>query len=487
MKLQRFARSRDRLGLTLLLGLIQLAASAQLLTNNGAAITIKSGGVVLVNGNISNKAGSSISNSGIIQVTGDLTSAGTLAGGTFILKGFQNQLLDAVANTSIANLQISNNGFTVSVPHNLTVTSLLTVGSGMVLTDPAATITLPDGAAILSEGNGHYVRGNLEIIRNGTNGSVDFGHGVVLDGSGQGLGTVSIVRTAGLLTPDVSFGQNFANTSYKGIDRIWTIEPASQPTGPGPVPLTFSWLSNDDHGISDFSQSRIWEQTVPGQPWAIRSAVADASGRSISASFTTLKRFTVSNAANPLPVELTRFTAERQGNNGWLRWATASEKNNDHFVVESSTDGLTFRQLGQVTGHGTSVQPQEYSYTDANLARYAAGVVYYRLHQVDKDGAESFSPVRSVGVPMSGFAVAPLPNPLRNAEALSLQVRTAEAGPATLLVTDALGRALLKKVLTLTTETNSLALPEAAQWPQGVYLLRVQQGTQHQSVKLVRE
>jgi hypothetical protein len=35
--------------------------------------------------------------------------------------------------------------------------------------------------------------------------------------------------------------------------------------------------------------------------------------------------------------------------------------------------------------------------------------------------------------------------------------------------------------------SNSLVLPEAAQWASAVYVLRVAQGTTHQTIKLVRE
>ena len=41
-----------------------------------------------------------------------------------------------------------------------------------------------------------------------------------------------ITRTTGLTTADVSFGQNFANNTRKGIDRIWRVTPAAQHTAP---------------------------------------------------------------------------------------------------------------------------------------------------------------------------------------------------------------------------------------------------------------
>ncbi|MDO7887076.1 right-handed parallel beta-helix repeat-containing protein [Hymenobacter cheonanensis] len=104
----------------------------------------------------------------------------------------------------------------------------------------------------------------------------------------------------------------------------------------------------------------------------------------------------VTTTAAPLPVVLTAFTAQRVGPAAQLGWHTASEAGNAFFVVEYSLDGITFTSLGQVPGQGTSTQPHTYSYTDANLAQYPAGPVYYRLRQVDTDGQATYSPVRTL-------------------------------------------------------------------------------------------
>ncbi|MBK7345113.1 MAG: hypothetical protein IPJ06_19660 [Saprospiraceae bacterium] len=42
--------------------------------------------------------------------------------------------------------------------------------------------------------------------------------------------------------------------------------------------------------------------------------------------------------------------------------ATASEINNDYFVVQHSTDGSRFDDLGTITGAGTSTQSHTYEF-----------------------------------------------------------------------------------------------------------------------------
>lgn len=61
--------------------------------------------------------------------------------------------------------------------------------------------------------------------------------------------------------------------------------------------------------------------------------------------------------------------------------------------MERSADGLTYQTVGKVDGFGNSVERRNYSFIDE---RPLSGLAYYRLRQVDQDGAFEFSPVVSV-------------------------------------------------------------------------------------------
>lgn len=199
--------------------------------------------------------------------------------------------------------------------------------------------------------------------------------------------------------------------------------------------------------------------------------------------------FTIPVAA-PLPVVLVSFEAQRTAQAATLTWATASETGSDYFAVESSADGKTFTEIGRVASHGTTTQSHTYQLVDANLARYGtAAVVYYRLRQVDLNGAVAYSTVRTVAVPATsgaGLTAQAYPNPAP-AASVQLALTVPTAGTATLSISDALGRPVLTRQLSLEAGANSLALPEAAQWTSGVYVLRVAQGSSYQTIKLVRE
>lgn len=98
----------------------------------------------------------------------------------------------------------------------------------------------------------------------------------------------------------------------------------------------------------------------------------------------------VFNAGAPLPVELTRFTAEPDGADIRLQWSTATEINSATFGIEHALDGQPFRELDRVPAAGWSVALQSYQW----IHRAAGpGQHYYRLHMIDLDGQEAFSPV----------------------------------------------------------------------------------------------
>lgn len=204
---------------------------------------------------------------------------------------------------------------------------------------------------------------------------------------------------------------------------------------------------------------------------------------------TSAATFTIPVAA-PLPVVLVRFEAQRTGPAATLAWATASETGSDYFAVESSLDGTTFGEVGRVASYGTTTQSHTYQLLDANLARYGAALVYYRLRQVDLGGAVAYSAVRTVAVPTAagaGLTTQAYPNPATTSAPLQLDLTAPVAGQATLTVHDALGRPVLVRQLTLAAGATSCAVPEAAQWGRGIYVLRVAQGSAYQTIKLVRE
>lgn len=89
-----------------------------------------------------------------------------------------------------------------------------------------------------------------------------------------------------------------------------------------------------------------------------------------------------------LPIELLSFTVTSVGKNVKIDWATASETNNEYFIVQQSENGILFTEIQQIRGAGNSNILINYSILDKNPS---SGISYYRIKQTDFDGNFTFS------------------------------------------------------------------------------------------------
>ena len=189
---------------------------------------------------------------------------------------------------------------------------------------------------------------------------------------------------------------------------------------------------------------------------------------------------------SPLPVVLTAFDAKAAGADVRLTWATASEVNNAYFDVERSTDGKTFAALGRVSGHGTSLVASTYAHLDAGVASHLAGLVYYRLRQVDADGTATYSPVRSVRLagasPVASLGLYPNPAAPTDA-AVTLDLSALPQGAYEVSLVSALG-STVAHYTSQGGQSQPLALPAAL--ASGPYLVLVQGNGLRLSQRLAR-
>ncbi|WP_022834986.1 T9SS type A sorting domain-containing protein [Salisaeta longa] len=236
--------------------------------------------------------------------------------------------------------------------------------------------------------------------------------------------------------------------------------------------------------------------------YVVADLTADAAGdvqfSLASASDLTITDGTVSNSSSdfpmplssgsqPLPVELSAFDAQANGEAVALTWQTAAEQSNAGFEVQrrsnSAWETLTF-----VEGAGTTSAPQSYRFRDA--APPFADVLVYRLKQIDTDGSAAFSPEVVVrrGPGSEVQLAAPFPNPTRQQATVRYVVPGGPAQPVRLDVYNVLGQ----RVGTLVDETQAPGREEltldASGWASGVYFLRLQVGEtmRSQRVTVVR-
>jgi hypothetical protein len=97
--------------------------------------------------------------------------------------------------------------------------------------------------------------------------------------------------------------------------------------------------------------------------------------------------------SSPLPIELLDFEVKQVDENVQVTWTTASEINNDYFIVERSENGVDFEPIHFQNGAGNSNQVLNYEFIDQQAL---SGVSYYRLKQVDYNGDFTYSEIKQV-------------------------------------------------------------------------------------------
>ncbi|WP_345252687.1 hypothetical protein [Flaviaesturariibacter amylovorans] len=166
-----------------------------------------------------------------------------------------------------------------------------------------------------------------------------------------------------------------------------------------------------------------------------------------------------------LPLRLGAFTASaRSESTAELQWNTFDEVNTQHFAVEHSTDGRTFRAVGTVGAQGQAAAAS-YSFLHTGLA---AGTHYYRLRMVDRDATFTYSPVRLVtldGAAKAGFTLAPNP---AQAGATRILWMGPTARPVQVRVLDAAGRPVWSGSM-----SSSVLLLPTGGWAAGIYQVQL--------------
>jgi PKD repeat protein len=170
-----------------------------------------------------------------------------------------------------------------------------------------------------------------------------------------------------------------------------------------------------------------------------------------------------------LPVELINFDLRPTESALSLQWSTASEVNNEGFLLmRRAAWEDDFHELAFIQGGGNSQQLLSYQYTDRQLM---SGVeYYYRLKQVDFDGGYEWSKIIS-GSLSSDFNTIfqAFPNPATDVVNILYQDEQSRSGQ--LQVYNTLGERINQYEL-----TNGLVEVPINNWSNGIYFMSLYVG-----------
>ena len=198
-----------------------------------------------------------------------------------------------------------------------------------------------------------------------------------------------------------------------------------------------------------------------------------------------------------LPIVLDYFTAQVTTTNSVLvEWGTVSEKENDFFTLERSSDGKNFEEITTVEGAGNSLKKLQYSFEDN---KSTVGMNYYRLKQTDFNG--DFEYFKIVGVnnkvgssTATNSAIADsqtikiddaYPNPFKNVINLSFEAEM--DGEVEVLIQNARGEIVHKDFVTFYYGKNDYQFTKGDLLQPGVYYINLwSNGEKFQAQRLIK-
>lgn len=137
-----------------------------------------------------------------------------------------------------------------------------------------------------------------------------------------------------------------------------------------------------------------------------------------SFSYGEVEDYTVNISAPILPVDWLYFHANlTEKETVQLEWATAMEQNAEEFIIERSADGRNFMEIARQSAAGNSTTQRTYSNEDTQPL---SGVSYYRIRQVDFNGATTFSNVETITLRDASTQISVYPNPISGGDNLQI-------------------------------------------------------------------
>lgn len=262
------------------------------------------------------------------------------------------------------------------------------------------------------------------------------------------------------------------NTDIVSIDNYytWTYNPVNK-TFTGVLTTAIPAFPG---GASEFQIKNLITTGLSGLPHTAGpengfSAKIEAPGaiNSMTGNDDFISEFAKSNTIStitPLPINLSSFTVQNTDCNSSLSWTTFTELSSKHFVVEASTDGKSYTEIGRVDAAGNSDVKQSYQFSHIMKENTP---YFYRLKMVDQDNTFKYSKVEGASCKMNNPAlITASPNPTTS----EVKIAGLNNGSYTISVIDVTGRQLAQS----TSADASSTTINLSKFPDGLYTVRVQ-------------
>ena len=331
-----------------------------------------------------------------LTIKGNWSNSGTFTNRskTVTFSGSTSQDISGSTETNFYNMTV-NNPSGVTITQGPLISNLLTFTSGNIIASSISEpIIIETSGSVTGQADTKCVVG---YCKKNTNSTSKFTFPV---------GTTTKYRPAAV-TPSssnaTSWNVKYFNSSYSDLTLLditsvsnveyWTIDRSG--ASPSNSTVELSW----DASSNITSLTNLVVAHYNGADWesagnSSSSGTTSAGFVSSTSAWSAYSPFTLSvNSSIALPIELISFNAKKHEDNVQIYWETATEINNDYFIVERSFDGVHFSPISRINGAGNSTHIINYSIEDQD---YVNGINYYRLTQVDFNGDETISKIVAV-------------------------------------------------------------------------------------------
>lgn len=365
-----------------------------------------------------------------LSVFGNLTNRGFFLtdSATISFSGKTAQEIHSTVPLTFYNFEIKNLSDHALKTHcKINVINELMLKQGIIQANEPLVILNSDEHAVKFYSEKSYVNGKLQrSIQNSSDRNYFFPVGLKNYGkyfpaeidahalSGTNWITVSFEPLDRYHESELSATEDEMSYDYLAQDGMWVIIPDAEPTsGWFDVKL---WIENMT-GLVD-NQFGILKRPVGS---GTESFTADfgsmnvfggegrlvAHGYALRKYCTSFSEYAVGGGGEAIPIELLNFDARLENGVVQLLWSTATETNNEFFIVEKS-NGIDFTEVAKINGAGNSSVIRNYTARDE---KPFSGVSYYRLKQIDYNGNHHYSRIVSVNNTTSGNPMVIFPNP----------------------------------------------------------------------------
>jgi hypothetical protein len=417
---------------------------------------------------------------GNININNSSTLTFGRGNGVALFTGANAQSINDLGSSPNANfyrmeINKTSNNVTLNMPADVVRT--LTLNNGNLITTSTNILTMYDNATVGAVSNASYVDGPM--IKRG-NDAFTFpvgnnGFYAPISISAPSSNSAEFLAQYFNIDPN-SAGYNTTlkdlSLNHVSICEYWILNRVASTNN---VDVTLSWDSRSC-GVTNLSELAVarWD----GSMWRDHGnggvTGTTSSGTVVtSAPVTNFSPFTLASvtANNPLPVELISFEAVLNNQKVDLKWVTATEINNDYFVVEKSKDGKNWEEVVWTDGAGNSNYTLEYYEVDEKPYE---GVSYYRLKQVDFNGKYTYSSVVPVNNEINTVKdISILPNPVNNGEPFYIEVKGFENEKCLISITNMQGKAIYTTHKTINNNNELIAIKLNDNIPSGTYLIIV--------------